>query len=245
MLGALAPRQLGALAFASKAAAATYQANVLAIANLVSYWPLNETAGTTATDVKNAYNGTYNSCTLNDLAGPGASMGSAPKFNSTTSYIQLPSSSLNGAWNTELGTISIWCYLNELWSLNRESYMVNIGANLTNRYRIEKQGTNTPALSYFRGASSGGTTTNTITTAAWHHLAISWNKSSNAFKGYIDGTQDGSTQALNGTWAGSLADNATLIGSYDGYLWNGWLMGCAFFARDVSSTEVTTLATAV
>ena len=70
--------------------------------NLVSYWPMDETTGNIATDVKGSNDGTVSGTTIID-----GKYRKARKFNGTSDYIQVPSG--HGLLNTDI-TVSMWIY---------------------------------------------------------------------------------------------------------------------------------------
>ena len=65
--------------------------------NLIAYWPLRELTGTDADnyEVTASRDGTYTNVTLANTTGPMS--GDAPKFDGSTSYVDIYSSSLNTA----------------------------------------------------------------------------------------------------------------------------------------------------
>src|SRR5262245_36003022 len=67
-----------------------YRDVILAEASLVSYWPLDETSGTSATDAKGGRTGTYTGgFTLNQTAGAPL-LTKSTLFNGSTGYVTVP-----------------------------------------------------------------------------------------------------------------------------------------------------------
>ena len=80
--------------YADRTSVATYDAKIAADGAFV-HWPLNESTGSTATDVIGGYNGTYTGgVTLHDAAS-GVTGDNAPLFDGSTGYVLLPTIPLN------------------------------------------------------------------------------------------------------------------------------------------------------
>lgn len=218
-----------------------YAPNVLGL-NPVAYWPFIESAGVNASDLSgNSLTATYTNCTLANLAGPGASMGMAPYFNGTTSFVQLPAAGLNSVFNPLLVTISLWFYLNESWGAGVRC-MAQAGVDASNRLLLYKNGT-FPTV--YRAAGGSNNQINLSAPAAgWHHLLTTIDKGANQHYSYLDGAATGPT-TTPGTWAGTLANSWSQIGAVGGSSnWLGWLQHIVLFNRVVSSAERAILATA-
>lgn len=73
-------------------------------------------------------------------------------------------------------------------------------------------------------------------------------KVANEMKAYVNGVQIGATQAVAGTWAGSLASTQVCWGAENtspGTPFTGYLAHMVTFARALTGAEVTTLATPI
>lgn len=227
--------------------ASSYQAKALAIPNCISALPLNDTSGTTAVDVVLGTNSTYNSCTLNNLAGPGASMGNAPKLvPASFSNIQYPSGALNSAFNKNAGTLALWVDLNEAWSASDQVIFIVIGADINNRALIWKNSANQLAYDYVAGGTTNGQSTISYSpSAGWHSLIMTWDKTANALKCFTDGVQIGTTQTISGSWTNALTNSFSQLGAQNGSFYAPcFLSFSAIYSRALSLSEVTSLATA-
>jgi len=223
----------------------SYFQKVRNIAGLVSFWPMNEVSGTTATDIVSGYSGTYGNCTLNALAGPGASMGNAPSFNGTNCVVLLPGPSINASFSPAAGTLSCWAYLNESWGTNNARSVVGFMADNNNYISIHKPSVVTNTM-YFR-YKAGGTDNliaNAFTTVGWNHFVVTWNTTGGVTRSYMNGVA-GATTGTNGVWVGSLATAITNFGQNPANSWIGWLQAAAFYNRALTASEIASLAVAI
>jgi hypothetical protein len=199
------------------------------------------------------YNGTYtNGPVLANVAGPGASMGRAPKFDGIDDFVQLPASALDSVWNPAEFTIALWCKVVNagVWGSGVTYVLATFGAGNLVKFIIFKNASNNTLTfaAYLDGTATPLLNVNqTTSTTAWFHAAITASKSGNAIKAYFNGVQVGSTAAYgSATWSGALATAWCTVSSQNGnFYWPGWLAHAALYTRALSAAEVLTLATAV
>ena len=216
-------------------------------ANLVAYWPLSETSGTTADNAEgtSARDGTYNNVTLANSAG--GTFPTAPLFNGTTSFVEIETASLESALNTSEGTVAIWAKVSGAgaWSDGglRVAIIFEVDAN---NYIVLRKDSLTNRFNFFYVA--GGTTkslTHTISSTSWVHYAMSWSAANDEVKMYVDGTQVGSTLTGLGTWAGSNFTKMHIgVNNESIRWWDGWLLHPAVWDTPLSAAEISALATA-
>lgn len=191
-------------------------------ANLVGYWPLNESSGVTANDRSTTgANGVFNSVTVGNASGPGSTMTPAPTFdgiNDNVTWGAGPLAALDAAWSHEELTISLWFKMDTIghWNDGNLYVCLIIGADNNNRYLLYKSGANSLTILAVRGGSSISRTRSGSNELTWIHLAITASKSSNILRLFWQGAQVGLDQTLPGIWAGALASPATQIGSASG-----------------------------
>lgn len=213
-------------------------------ASLLAYWPLFEPSGTVVTDMSdNGRNGTYTAVTLGQ-AGIGDGRTSA-SFDGSTSYANVYSAGLASAFNGPAGTITAWARVANagIWTDNALHRIATFGADANNRVLLRKDGLNDLRWTYIAGSTSKEVALVTTTTA-WFHSAITWDKAADAVKVYFNGAQTGSTQTGLGTWAGSLANNTTVIGAAStspSGVWSGRLAHVGLWSVALSAQEVASL----
>lgn len=218
-------------------AISTHASAILGMVPLAIY-PMNETSGTSLADLKGGTAATANNLTLANLSYETVSMGKSALYNGSTSYVQLPASSLNSAgFSAATGTISMWIHLNELWSVSDQRVFLTLGGSVNNQFLLQKTAANTIGFA----AGYGGTfNSTTVAYAEWGltNIILTWDRPAQQMKCYANNVQIGSTVTLNGTWSGTLADAWSVIGKYNsGLNWPGWIGWFTLFNRVVSADE--------
>jgi len=148
---------------------------------LISWWPLDETSGTTAVDIKNGNDGTHN----NGPTPVAGKVGGALSFNGFNQNVEIPDSpSLNP---TNEITLDAWVFTtggnNDIISKDGEGfdrqYLLTGRAGGTFRPHIST----TTGFSFFDGSI-------VIQPNTWTHVAMTYDGS--FLKLYVDGVFDGS-----------------------------------------------------
>ncbi len=206
----------------------------------IAYYPQAEPSGTTIVDESgNGRNGTYVGVTLGQ---PGIGDGrTAAGYDGATSYGNIYSASLAGAWNGAEGSIVIWGQ----WTENVDGanrFLANLFTNTNNRLVIDRTAATTLRWRYIAGGTTK-TINITINDTNWHAIAVTWNKAADRAIGYYDGGQSGTTQTGLGTWVGALT--TALIGASTitpTFVWKGRSAHVALFNRALSAAEIASLA---
>jgi hypothetical protein len=192
-----------------------YYSKILATesADLILYHPMNEASGLVALDWSDQVNnGAYTGV---DLGQQGIGDGlTCPYFDGVNDYNDIYSVGLNGDFNGAEGTLSIWfkptaAFLAGVW----DSAAFTIGVDASNVIQFAKGGAGELYSKYL----AGGTTEDQIIVYSlgeiWNHWAITWSKSVDEVKHYLNGSQIGDTDTSLGVWAGSLNNALCTIGS--------------------------------
>jgi hypothetical protein len=222
-----------------------YSDKVMALAP-IAYWPLWEASGSTAYDISgNGLDGSYTGVTLGQ-AGIGDGK-SAPRFDGSTSFVDVYSAGLNTAFSGALGSISVWMkvFNAAVWTDGTAGYVLHIYADGNNRIRIIEDDTNDQLYDEYKADGTAEGDVESISLTSWIHLGLTWNKSGNEVSFYYNGVQTG-PDTIAGTWAGNLDTNLCCIGAYQNNAtlpFNGWLARCAIFDTALTSTQVADLAT--
>lgn len=230
----------------------TYAQKVLSIqpANLIAYWPLNETSGTAADNAEGtaARDGTYSSDVSTWPVATGIGDGNtAPVFDGTNDYVNIYSASLNSAFNGAEGSLLMWWKVAD-WTDATLRLGVNVQVSSTYRIYIQKDNQNPGRLWIIRSADSDSK--GVIVTAATHgspsgyfHIGVTWSESGDAVKCYLFGSQTGSTQTSINAWSGSLNSSGCVIGAasitpanpFSGNIAHVSIFGSALSAGDILS----------
>jgi len=225
----------------------SYSDAVLAVdpSHLIALWKLNEIGGTTAADSSgNGYSGTYNAPTLNATTFTDGSP--APSFDGINDYVDVYSSGLASAFSASEGTFFAWVKVasSGTWSDASTRYVLRFQASSSNFVYLAK----TTTANRLQAAYGAGGTTKSVNTAysgtGWFSYAITWSKSADQVKVYLNGSQDGSTQTGLGTFSGSLGSANAVIGAQStgaGSPWSGNLSYVMLFSTALSSGNISTL----
>lgn len=226
-----------------------YIAKVLGVgaANMLAYWPLNETSGATADNAQGtaARDAAYTGVTLNNVTGPDGENG-APLFDAANDYVNVFTTSLQSAFNGNEGTFACWLKVANagVWGAAGTPYVVHFRVNGNNFIRIYISAANT--LTFERVAAAGSkSVAHTSSDTAWMHIALTWSDAGDALKAYINGVQTGATQTSLNTFAGSIGSTQSVVGAFSitpASVWNGWIAHPALWNTPLSDANIAALA---
>lgn len=223
----------------------SYTQRVQALAPLV-YWPLNEVAGTSGANSVIDYSGNARTGTTANVTFGAAGIGdgnTAATFNGTSAEIAIVSQ-LQPAYAGRVGSFAAWCQVSgaAVWtdSTNREVIRLLVdGSN----YIIIRRATTNNSLEFLYNA--GGTTKTvvaTLSSTAWFHVALTFNKTGDELKAYINGAQVGTTQTGLGTFTTSNYAGQFIGSGASGEFWKGNLAHAALFAAVLTDAQIASLA---
>ncbi len=208
-------------------------ANQTKPASPFSYWKFDEGYGTLANNAGSG--GSVLNAALANMASPATSTsgwtssGKVNKglvFDGTNDAVNIYSSGMNSAFNGSEGSASFWLKPSSsgIWTDSTARYPLYLYADANNNIYVAKLTTNNTLQFYY---SAGGTvkTVNTTVlggTTAWSHVILTWSKSADQMKVFINGQQIGTTQTGLGTWAGSLDTTHNTIGATNTAGSNPW-----------------------
>lgn len=227
----------------------TYSQKILStFSNVYALYPLNETGGTTtALEIVNGYNGTLNGPTLGAIAGPGASMGNAAFYDGLVDYCQLPAASLDGPFDPGAGTLMIWAKVFNagVWTDAAQRVLVNFGASGSNRILIYKSTANNDLQWLFNAGGTAVTRTAVLSSVNWFCVGITWNKTANRIRAYLNGLQQGADLAYAGTWSGALANGESQICARNNITcWYGYPSFLMLSSAEATAAQMLAAATA-
>jgi hypothetical protein len=217
-------------------------------ANLVRYYMMNETSGTTMIDYgPNGSNGTYNGPTLNSgvhmLDGQ-----PAPSFdgvNDECSFL----SNLNTDWpaaNRTEGLILIWVKAANIgvWDDATQRYLFRIRTDANNQILFRKKATTNELIAIVEFSGKSTSPGVTITPSAdWMSFIIRWwddGVLTNA-EIYQNGSLLNSGTANNDVWSGDVAI-ADIAGAFtSGNVWDGWANHFALYDSKLTAVDISNL----
>lgn len=214
----------------------------------IAYWPMAESSGSTALDASgNARNGAYTGVTLGQ---PGIGDGrTAAGFDGATSFNNIFSASLAGAFSGAAGTLALWAQVSGagVWSDGTQRRFVRLNVDASNYVLIYRTAINNQiACEYSAGGTIKTRTISSISSTGWIHIAITWSASNDQVIAYLNGAQQGATLTGLGVFAGSLVSGSTVVGAtttVPALVWSGNLAHAAIFSSALSAAQVLSLAT--
>lgn len=186
----------------------TYDEKVMdtAAANLIAYYPMNETAGTVVDNALGnsardlTYLGSYNLANTTFTNGD-----NAPRI-PASSAIQLHNTSLRDAWNGNVGSIMIWLKATNaaFWTDttfkeairitgNNGAFIIGRKGNVSGRFEFMRRGSSTTQNHQLSGVGY----------TDWFCVVFHWDQPSNEQKLWINGSQVGTTLTGLQSWAGT------------------------------------------
>lgn len=168
----------------------------------------------------------------------------SPYFDGANDYVNIHSAALASLFNGAEGTLAIWAKVNNsgVWTDGGGHIAVQLKSDADNIIYIYK-----PLASKILSilyCANGVTSEIRLTNAqymGYHHYAITWSKSRDEVRAYVDGAQVGATVTGLGVWAGSLSSTLTMIGAQNNVplaVWNGNLAHCALWNMALSPYEI-------
>jgi hypothetical protein len=118
-------------------------------------------------------------------------------------------------FNGAEGTLLFWDQVANagVWTDGVNRRLAVLQADSSNLAKIQREGNNQIVAYYTAGGISKVVPVAGLTAINWMCWAVTWSKSADAMKVYLNGLQQGVTQTGLGTWAGSLASTTTVIGA--------------------------------
>lgn len=223
-------------------ASVTYMQRLLALlgANTIAYYAHNEVSGSSALDSgPSARHGTYTNATLNQAAAYDRAFTLAG-----TGYVTLPAS-VGTAFNGAVGSAGQWvrvaAYATWRDATIRRSLIVQADSN--NRIVLLKDSSNTHILQaqYSAGGVAKTASLAQIPTlwSGFVHLGMTWSKSNDRMRLYINGVQSGADVTGLGTFSGT--PTTLLIGAGNtvpSQPWVGGLDDCFLATRELTAAEM-------
>lgn len=229
-----------------------YRKRILATAqaNLIAYWPMDESVGATvATDRSaQANNGAYANVTLGQTGiGDGRT---AAWFNNSSSLVNVYSAALNADFNGQELTVACWFKMNAagVWTDGAFHEVFRFQVSADSFIQLFKSNTNNTLQWTYKAA----TVNKNSSTAAlggnvgWIHMAFVVSLAGGYGYMYLNATKRGTDLSGLGTWAGALLNTACCFGAGTTAAanpWSGWIAHAAVWTTPLSPAQVTALAT--
>jgi len=187
-----------------------------------------------------------NGVTLGTSSGTGGHLATAYSFDGTNDNVNIYSSDLNSVFNPDEGTLVAWAKVSGAgaWTDGVTRRVVNIGADSgSNQIVIYRDTANSIGVQYAAGGVAEIVQMPTSSTG-WIMISLTWDKTQDEVKAYLNGSQSGSTQTGLGTWNGNLLSTNNVVGAWTSSgtnPWSGLINDVRLYDRALSSTEVASL----
>lgn len=210
----------------------------VASTNLIGLWPLNEVSGTTVQCINNSALSVAGGYTGVTLGQPGPFGLVAPLFDGLNDFANIFSAALAALFNKDEGSFLIFSKVANagVWTdgVNRRHFILYADAN--NYTQSYKSLAANEILWFYNAAATTESVAASTNSISWLQILITWSKSADQVKAYLNTSQVGATQTSLGLWAGALT--AVRIGSTIGAgYFSGWLSCAALLNRPITLAE--------
>jgi hypothetical protein len=201
---------------------------------LVGYWKFDESSGTTATDSKGSNNGTLNNMEDSDWVTSGAFAGPRNALDFDGSDDDVSVTDPSALQITGDLTIEAWVYADAIRSDEWQNVIVRCNGdsseeevdNYVYALLLQDDGTIKTLWEYGSGSNEYNTSTSSspsVTTGSWFHVAMARDVSDNELKIYINGSQLGSTISYTNDPSGGSNGNFHVGGNEFGDNFDGMI----------------------
>jgi hypothetical protein len=209
---------------------------------LVAYWRLNESSGSYAGDSSgNGYDGTASGVAWGqDGIGDGDT---AAGFDGVNDYVAVYSEGLAGEFDGDEGTLMIWArrrlststgHTVRIGTTGGMSYLAIYYDLANGRFRFRREASGSKIQNYYTA------------TTEWVCLAMTYSRSADELKAYVNGVQAGATVTGLGAWVGELLLTQCALGSFyavaPAQVWDGSLAHAALWNVALTPGEIAQIA---
>src|SRR5260221_339585 len=155
-----------------------------------------------------------NGVTLGSAAG--GHLTNAYTFDGSNDNVNIYSTDLNGTLNPSEGSLVVWAKVSGagVWTDGVTRYVASIQVDGNNNIILRKSsGSNLFSLIYDANGTSSRIDDSSFSPTGWEQYVITWSKSNDQVKAYVNGAQLGSTLTGLGTWVGNFSSTQAVIGS--------------------------------
>lgn len=202
--------------------------------NMVAYYKLNSSSGTTATDSKGSNDGTLNNMEDSDWVTSGAFAGPRNALNFDGSDDDVSVTDPSALQITGDLTIEAWVYADAIRSDEWQNVIVRCDGddseeevdNYVYALLLQDNATIKTLWEYGSGSNEYNTSTSSsssVTTGSWFHVAMARDVSDNELKIYINGSQLGSTISYTNDPSGGSSGNFHIGGNEFGNNFDGMI----------------------
>lgn len=218
--------------------------------DLLVYYPMEELSGTVIVDKSdNKANGVYKGAGEPLLAQPGIKSNTySPLFDGTNDFANIYTEYLKDNINGSEGSISGFFKVTDdaEWVDSTKRFVIDL-FSATNEYiQLYKSATSYQLIFEYRAAATVEAVGELyMENTAWNHFCITWSKSNERVRCYINGYNASTFTSANlGIWGGTLGATVSCIGALatnGSNPWKGYISNVAIGKRELTSVEVNSL----
>ncbi len=152
------------------------------------------------------------------------------------------SQATNSVFNPDEGSLIVWVKASDLgvWSDGVAGRIASFQADANNKVYVEETSNNEQLNFVYTAGGVSKSITTTASSDEWLQLVMTWSKSNDQFRAFLNDVEVGSVQTGLGNWVGNLS-SGTLIGaeSTSGTnSWSGMINDVRLYDRALSQEEV-------
>jgi hypothetical protein len=205
--------------------------------SIVAYWPLWDAAGPTCQDISgHGYHGGYSGPTLGQEGiGDGRT---APLFDGVNDYVNIYTAGYAAAFNTAEGSIMFWLKVSSglVWSDATQRRLWGVDVDGSNYSYIFKQTNNNNVTFTYCGSATPKTRVVTLgPNTNWIHVVMTWSKSADEMKVFVNGVQYGATINAIPNFVGTLVSTRFTV---DSQSWSGKIAHGISLNRPATPAEI-------
>ena len=213
--------------------------------SLIGLWKLDEPAGTIAYDYSGrGLNGAHSNTTMGQPTIGGKTLSS--KFViASNSHVNIYSAGFASAFNAAEGTLQFIFKAPDAayWTEALSKRMLTMAADANNRITFSfTSGVNNALTFAYTAGGTAKTSTIAVSSVIPIVITLTWSKSNDRIRTYLNAAKQGADVTALGTWVGALASTTTVIGaaSTSGtFGTSGWMSNVFMINREATQAEIT------
>lgn len=160
--------------------------------------------------------------------------------------VNIYSTDLNSVFSPSEGSLVAWAKVSgsSVWTDGVGRYVASLQADANNYVAIAKNGSNNKLSFYYNANGTLSRVDPSSSSTDWIQVVLTWSKSSNEVKAYVNGAQVGTTQTGLGTWVGNFTSTVVSIGSSGtsgSQTWSGLINDVRIYNTPLSGTQILAL----
>ncbi len=170
----------------------------------------------------------------------------AYSFNGTNNNVNIYSSDLNSAFNPNEGTIVAWAKVanSGVWTDGTQRDVFAMTADGSNYIVLYKTTSSNSFSAQYQAGGVAKAVGISASSTSWMQIVMTWSKSSDQVKVYLNGSQTGSTLTGLGSFVGNIGSAVATIGAGNtsaAQPWSGLINDVHLYGRALTAAEISDL----